>query len=220
MSMNNEKINIALKEHQENTQDWDYTVLVKDLHEWEERFILQFKLQCPMSALRIGQLRFSCHGDFQDGRNEFGLLNEICLNEKHINGKTVDFDVLGTLLHELIHSEQQALGTNGKAKVNYSYHNNAFIQRAEDFGLVVDHQGQQEYAQPPTQFSELLARHGIEMPKSIDSQPIRNESPHSMLGNSKLKLWVCSCNPPVRVRVAIADFQARCLKCVQIFIKA
>jgi hypothetical protein len=34
-------------------------------------------------------------------------------------------------------------------------------------------------------------------------------------GSSKLRLWMCDC--PVRVRVAVADFRARCLECGCLF---
>jgi hypothetical protein len=220
MSNETEQINVELKDHQTHVDSWDYRSLIQSLHTWSERFIVEFKLECSVPALRLDNLRSGCCGHFRTGRNGFGLLNEIAVNQKYVVADTVDFDLLGTVLHELIHSEQQILRTNGKVNKNHNFHNGAFIQRAAGFGLIVDRRGHQQYASPPTKFSELLARHGIEMPKSVDSKPIKSKSPDSIKGDSKLKLWVCSCNPPVRVRVAIADFQARCLKCAQIFIKA
>jgi hypothetical protein len=148
------------------------------------------------------------------------LLNEIAINEKHVDGHAPDFDNLGTLAHELLHSEQQALGTAGKTANCYNYHNAAFIERARSFGLIVDHQGRQRYAAPPTPFSELLAKYGIHFPASSDDEPVEITPGITSSGNSKLKLWVCSCKPePVRVRVAISDFRARCLKCGQLFSK-
>jgi len=213
-----ERINFDLKEHQTNARDWHCKSLAESLHIWAERFILEFKLQCTTPALRLDSLRSDCYGHFRLGRNGFGLLNEIAINEKHIDGGTVNFDTLGTLLHELLHGEQQKLHTEGKSAKSHNYHNTAFIERAISFGLIVDHRGYQKYAPPPTPFSELLARYDINIPIASEVKPQEIESQPFSSGNSKLKLWICSCKPkPVRVRVAISDFYAKCLKCGQLF---
>ena len=145
------------------------------------------------------------------------MLNEIAINERYVNELNADFYILGVLLHELLHSEQQALGIDGKATRN-NYHNSAFIDRAKSFGLIVDHYGHQKYALPPTAFSQLLAQHCVEVPSLSNDESIEPKPLWTGSGNSKLKLWMCSCHPkPIRVRVAISDFRAKCLKCGQLF---
>jgi hypothetical protein len=37
---------------------------------------------------------------------------------------------------------------------------------------------------------------------------------------SRLRLWICECVPPVRLRVARDDLEARCLCCHTNFLKA
>src|SRR5215470_5787497 len=37
---------------------------------------------------------------------------------------------------------------------------------------------------------------------------------------SRLRLYKCTCQPPVKVRVARDDFQARCLTCGAVFVQA
>ena len=124
IAIKNEKINLDLKEHQTHTDDWDHKPLAENLHIWTERFISEFKLQCTTTpAIRLDQLRSNCYGHFRIGRNGFGLLNEIAINEKYINEDIVNFDNLGTLLHELLHSEQQAFIAEGKTAKNRNYHN-------------------------------------------------------------------------------------------------
>ncbi len=220
LGMAAEQINVNLKEHQGHVHEWNYSSLAKNLHVWAERFVLEFKLQCTVPALRLDGLRSNCYGYFRIGRNGFGLLNEIAINDKHINGAAVDFQVCGTLLHELLHSEQQALNTEGQTAKRRNYHKGAFIKRAKYFGLIVDHGGHQEYAPPPTRFSQLLDKYGIEVPTYTDNEASKIRTVGLVAGNSKLKLWICSCKPkPVHVRVAVPDFRARCLKCNQLFVR-
>lgn len=212
MSVTSEKINIALKDHQIHIDKWNYQALVIDLHSWAERFILEFKLKCGTPAIRIDQLRNTCYGHFRLGRNGFGVVNEIAINESYLKDRYY-WEILGTLLHELIHAEQQESGTLGKS-VTRNYHNNSFIERVKQFGLIVNRRGQQCYAKTPSPFMNILEKYDVKTPLIID-EPVKSSS----RGNSKLKLWECACVPkPIKVRVAIKDFQARCLKCGKIFV--
>jgi hypothetical protein len=214
MEINSEEINENLMKHQHNVIGWDNGNLANSLLQWIKQLVEEFKLKCPLPALRLESLHMNCKGHFCFGRNGFGIQNEVALNERYINQGVVDFDAIGTILHELIHCEQQTLGTDCTSAKNRNYHNADFIDRAKSFGLLVDHKGEQKYASPPTQFSELLAKYGVPMPVSNNSTPIKVEPKASLIGKSKQKLWVCSCKPkPVKVRVAISDFQAQPLKC-------
>jgi hypothetical protein len=218
-SNRDEQINHSLREHQANIGEWQHSSTVKDLHVWTDRLIVEFKLETLLSVLNIEKLRGSARGHFRYNRNGFGLRNEITIDKDYAHSSEY-WRVLGTLLHQLIHAEQQATGTDSESSKHRNYHNTAFIERAKTFGLIVDRRGRQQYATPPTRFSELLKQHGVEMPAGGDDEQEGQDDDHEPSGGSKLKLWMCSCKPkPVRVRVAIQDFQARCLKCGQIFVR-
>jgi hypothetical protein len=80
---------------------------------------------------------------------------------------------------------------------------------ALQFGLVIDERGVTSYLSE-SRFKDLLARHGVHLP--VQPMPAQR-----ILGSSKLKKWSCRC--PVNVRVAVADFEARCLRCGSLFVR-
>jgi hypothetical protein len=211
VAVDNEEINIELRDHQKGIGDWNKRSLAKNLHEWAERFASEFKLKISVPALMLDRLKRTCYGRFRRGRNGFGLLNEIAINEAYISRERY-WDTLVTLLHELLHAEQESVGRPGKG----NYHNKAFRTKAGTLGLIVDQWGHTLVAPSPSPFWNLLQKYGIEVPEIVEPTPVAVAKP----GNSKLKLWVCSCQPePVRVRVAIVDFRAKCLKCDQLFVR-
>lgn len=206
-----EQINLDLRAHQGNIKDWSKKAVMEDLHTWAERFTLEFNLKAPVPALMLDRLRRRCCGHFRRGRNGFGLLHEIAINEMHIS-KTQHWDVLVTLLHELLHAEQEIAGKPGCS----NYHNKEYRERAEALGLIVDHWGHTGVSPKPTPFWDILEKYGLAIPEITEPVPAFD----ARSGNSKLKLWVCQCKPrPVHVRVAIQDFEARCLKCGHVFTK-
>ena len=212
MAEHAEKINLSLKVHQVAAKDWHMNDVIQNLHLWAERFIFEFKLKTSNApAIMIDYLGRTRLGHFRPGRNGFGLRNEIAINTSHINAsiRTNEFwEVLGTLLHELLHVEQHESGNPGKS----NYHNKEFKDRAEEFGLIVDSWGHMQYSPAPSAYFDLLKKHGVSVPQI--KEPVQATK---MVGNSKLKPWICRCIPPVHVRVAIKDFQAVCLKCDSMF---
>jgi len=199
-----EPINTVLKEHQV-ASDWGKQNLVKDLHTWAERFDFEFGLKCSTPAIMLGRLNRTTDGHFQPGRNGFGLLDEIAINVSNFNLDEEYWEVLGTLLHELLHAEHEHSGRPDQ----HNYHNKQYKDRAYSLGLIVDSQGHQQYAPKRSPFFDVLEKYGVQAPAV--PEPIVKAA---MPGKSKLKLWTCECQPnPVRVRVAIRDFQGMCLKC-------
>jgi hypothetical protein len=79
--------------------------------------------------------------------------------------------------------------------------------------LIVDEHGVTSYA-ANSRFKDLLRGYGIEVPPGEVN--VRGVRPPA---KSKLVKWSCCCIPPVNVRVAIADFQAMCLKCGARFVR-
>lgn len=77
----NEAINDQLKIHQISV-NLDKHDLIRDLHTWTDRFVLEFKLKIKeIPALMIERIGRSRYGHFKSGRNGFGLRNEIAINE-------------------------------------------------------------------------------------------------------------------------------------------
>lgn len=203
-----EQINLDLRRHQASVDDWRYRPTMADLHLWADRFILEFKLQTTTPAIMIEDLRSSRQGQHRRGRNGLGLRHEIVISREHLESDEY-WQVLGTLLHELLHAEQEDVGTPGRR----NYHNRHFRERAREFGLIVDERGCQEYASASTPFLDLLEKHGVKAP---ELPPVTILVPAA--SRSKLKPWVCGCTPrPIHIQVAISNLRARCLKCGQLF---
>jgi hypothetical protein len=207
--MGEERINCSLKEHQESVSVWPEKDRVQALHIWMERFTSKLSLDVGVPALTVDRFRSTCYGHFRPARNGFGLIGEIGMNTLYMT-EPLSWRNLATLLHELGHAHQARTGEPGAG----NYHNKAFRDWAKTVGFIVDKAGHTRVLPPPSPFWNVLGKWGVSAPDGIALETA--ETPR--WGQSKLKLWICACQPdPVRVRVAVPDFQARCLKCGQIF---
>ncbi len=113
-------------------------------------------------------------------------------------------EVLGVLLHELIHA---SFGV----RANVIGHRKEFSQAAKKLGL----------AGPPTAtvvgpgllpvLQEYVSRVGV-----YPHAPIVPRQKEKAAG-SRLRLYECSCDPVVKVRVASNDFDAICNRCDEAF---
>ncbi len=109
-------------------------------------------------------------------------------------------EVLGTLLHELVHA---SVGTDKK-------HGKVFSQAARKVGLTG----------PPT---ATTVGDGLRplLQSYIDRAGLYPHAailpPHKEKAGSRLRLYECSCEPVVKVRVASDRFQARCEVCEELF---
>jgi hypothetical protein len=186
----------ALADHQAS-ETWDLRELLAELQRWAGVFDTEFKLGVPEVSLCVDWLHPHCFGHFRYGHNGFGLRGEIALNRRYLAAREF-WQILGTLLHELLHAWQQAHGTPGKG----NYHNAEFRTKARSYGLVIDEHGCTEY-EPGSAFFALLKKHGIRVP-AVPKPQLR------LRGRSKLRKWTCGCT---NVRVASAHFRARCLNC-------
>jgi hypothetical protein len=200
-----DRIYEALSDHQ-RSEDWRYRNFVAELHRWAAIFDRSFGLSVPEVSLGIGRLRAGRLGHFCPGHNLFGLKGEIVLNARYLLDARGSWEVLGTLLHELLHGWQQAHGKAGR----HNYHNVQFRRKAFDCGLVVDDRGHTTY-DPEGRFFDLLREHGVDLPELPPPVPRVRTS-----GGSKLKKWSCGCT---NVRVAVERFHARCLHCGNEFLR-
>src|SRR5262245_14985603 len=106
-----------LTEHQvQGATGWTFSEVMQELHRWAEVFRVEFKLEVPARPLRVARLRWNCLGHFNPGFNDFGLLDEIALDDFHLRRRLAEglwFEALGTLAHELFHFWQKLHGKAG-----------------------------------------------------------------------------------------------------------
>jgi len=208
----NEPVNLTLRTHQVSVEDWRFRPLLAELHTWAERFCVQFKLETPVPAIVVERLR-GRFGHFRPGRNDWGVNFEIAIDEHRATSEPF-WPALGTLLHELLHLWQEVHGAH-PGHFSFSYHNKEFCEKAATLGLIVDRRGHTFYATGNSPFLDLLKKYGVNVPPLPPLE--KQQAPLGRLGSSKSKLWECGC--PVKVRVAIPNFRARCLVCNCLFVK-
>jgi predicted SprT family Zn-dependent metalloprotease len=199
-----ENIYEGLATHQ-RSEAWHSREFIGWLQTWTSRFNAEFNLGLTEIALRVDVLSRTCYGHFRWGHNGFGLKGEIAINRRYLTDRP-PFQVLGTLLHELLHAWQHAHGTPSRR----DHHNEEFREKARACGLLIDRRGVTGFA-AASRFKDLLRGYAIAVP---DSEFIPTEARQK--GNSKLKKWSCECT---NVRCAVADLRARCLKCGAMFVQ-
>jgi hypothetical protein len=204
-----ETINVVLREHQANTQDWCFSRLAADLHTWAERMILCFKIQSDaIPALLVERLRRR-QGHYRSGRNGFGIIDEIAIDQNHVQSDPY-WEVLGTLAHEIIHFWQEHNG-QPSAPNRRNYHNRQYREKARELGLLVDLCGHTQYVQGESPFLTLLKTHGVKVPDVFESDS------HIHDCKSSLRLYQCACG--VKARIGRQRFNARCLDCETLFME-
>jgi hypothetical protein len=188
----------ALAGHQV-LEDWAGQESVAFLQAWAEKFVVEFKLDIPPITLRLDKLPANRYGQFRYGHNGLGLRREIAINALYLTGQRSTYEILGTLLHELLHAWQEEHGIPG----DRNHHNREFREKALTLGLIVDENGVTSFA-AESSFKEMLLDAAISVPVG---EVLHVGKPR---GDSKLKKWSCGCT---NVRVAVKDFRARCMKC-------
>ena len=194
----------ALAQHQQSEESGDLRQCLEWMHLWSGRFIGDFQLEVPAVSLCLDWLDPRCYGHFRRGINGFGLTGEIAINRRYLDCRD-PWEILGTLFHELLHAWQELHGAPGKN----NYHNQEFRSKAREFGLIIDSRGYTRY-EPVSPFFSLLEEYGVSTP---ELPPVRT----TQRGQSKLKKWSCQCLPRINVRVAVPNFNARCLWCGAVF---
>lgn len=154
-------------------------------------------------------------------RNGLGVRWNVNLNPIHL-GRPL-FQILATLLHELAHAWQYEKGTGGRPP----HHNREFVETCKRLGIPTDSQGHFLGVGHGSPFHDYCAARGVAFPpdpmhRQPDDGPA--EKPEPLLPSppvtpkgSRLRKWICSCEDPVPVRVARADFDATCNRCGQPF---
>lgn len=196
----NDQIRIAVASTGSNG-DWVHSPAAEECHKWIEVFNSRFKLEIGRPALRICKLRGAC-GYYQQSHNELGIKNEIAIDVNHfydgVESQAAWLDVLDTLLHECLHFwEACERQRRGREEPSGNYHTVVFRKKAESLGLLVDKRGVSLGNVPDSPFMKLLEEFkvGVSNVKPPLNLPRKNAA------KSKLKLWQCSCSPPVKIRI-------------------
>lgn len=208
-----EATNKAIKEIEISTKEWMFSNLSEQLYTWFDIFNEQFfenKLKIPVVSFQ--RKRVNNLGHFVVGRNSLGLKWNININAYYKDLALID--TLATLLHEMIHQWQQEFGKKKGSNNNNNYHNVEFRKKARLMGIPNNQSGIiLDYKSP---FLTLIKSYGISLKSQLlsDHKDGKEKADAFKLtrkrGMSKLKKWSCGCT---NVRVAIADFRAKCLKC-------
>ena len=184
---------------------------VTRLREWWLHEAAKFLLaMMAASDVPTAPVRVSCgwpvSGGLGDGPHVIGqcFAQEVCadgVSQIFISPRIADsVEVLGTLLHELIHA---GVGCRHG-------HRKPFSQAARSLGLVG----------PPT--ATTVGPELVQVLEVFITQ--MGPYPHAPIVMSKkakvgsrMRLYECACDPPVKVRSARDDLQAMCLVCESIF---
>lgn len=206
-----ESINQALKTHACGVLDWEFSGLVKWLHEWAERFVREFALEVPVPAIAVAKINRKWLGCYRNARNALGLYDEITIQASHAI-HSARWEVLGTLLHELLHEwEYVKRGRDLDKMPKRNLHDAEFRGKAAALGLEVTSKGVTSYPNGDTPFRALLAREGVDLTEEPPLEEVKE-------GHSKLHLWECKCTPPTKLRVGRKDVRVQCLECSTEFV--
>lgn len=166
---------------------WELQEPITILQAWTDRFNREFKLDIAELVIRIDKLPKRILGQHRRGYNGLGLQNEITISIEHL--PSAEWDVLGTLLHELLHVWQDTHGRTPPGKKNE--HNAELRAKAAECGLLIDEDGLQGYS-PDSPFIRLLESLQVEVPIFFDGKPIRPDR-QERKGKSKRTRYVCPC---------------------------
>ena len=162
----------------------------------------------PAPALSFKNTNFITLGQNVIGKYEFGLKDGY---SRVILSRPL-WEILVVIIHEMTHAWQ---ALHGKPS-NSWYHNQEFYQKLLECGIVCNKAGCNYGVKDP--FVSLLKKHEIVINHPMDSEGLIKIPPVAKSkGKSKLKKWSCGCT---NARVAVKDFQAKCMRCGNDFERA
>ncbi len=203
----NQNINSKIKEYESNVKNWDLNKDAKQYYIWFDRFNKQFfndKLE--QAVISFEPTRINNLGYYHTERNGIGIQDNINLNYKRLFDRE-KWQVLSTLLHEMVHQYQRRIGgfSDEENRKKYSnYHNKEFLSMTKSFGLIHNKKGHR-IEMPKEPFISFLKKHNIEITKETFA--------NRATGKSKLKKFSCQCDPKINIRVANSNFSAKCNLC-------
>jgi len=203
-----ESINLAIMENEKSIDDWELNSLAWELYWWVDFFNIAFYKDqpVPIPVISFSRTKISSLGHYVIGRNAFGIKENINLNTAHLNRPS--WEILSTLLHETCHSWEHCYIIQ-ENKTKTWYHSKAYREKMLSFGILCNEKGHHKEIGDPFVF--LLKKHGVFFGSNTIIDGTIKISPRTKpKGKSKLKKWTCGCT---NIRVAVKEFEAKCLKC-------
>jgi hypothetical protein len=201
---------IGTPDNTQNSHEWELHDLTRKLLWWADIFNNAFFKDQPVPAPAISYKKTNLItlGHHVIGKGDFSLKEN--LSRVHLSRSL--WEVLVIVMHEMTHAWQALFG---KPSNNW-YHNQEFRRKMLECGIACNKAGCHHGVRDP--FVSLLKKHGIVFNHPMDPEGLIKIPPGTKpKGKSKLKKWSCGCT---NIRVAVKDFQAKCLKCGNHFERA
>jgi hypothetical protein len=219
-----------IRRHAEKNREWDYSEEIAFLNRKFDQFKERFfdgvaKIDTPplpVAPIAVENLRnYRSLAAYNVVPDEYGLNYKLAFNKQHfIEGKTEDgkkikvwrfgrYAQLETLLHEMVHHEQQVRGKD-PYKPGKITHNKEFTERCEQFGLHPK-LGEGYHLRPADGvFQDFMKELGIYPAEDAFKAPADPDTDwfrwlikfwgQERKGKSTLKKWVCpECGLNVRM---------------------
>jgi len=201
---------IGTSDNTPNSHELELHDLTRKLLWWADIFNNAFfkdqSVQAP--AISYKKTNLITFGRHIIGNNQFGLKQ----NFSRVHLSRSFWEILVIIVHEMTHAWQALYGKPSSSW----YHNKEFCCKMLEFGIACNKAGC-NYGVKDL-FVSLIKKHGIVFNHPINPEGlIKIPSITKPKGKSKLKKWSCGCT---NVRVAVKDFQAKCIRCGNDFERA
>jgi DNA repair protein RadC len=192
--------------YENGDQDWKLKDLLWEICWWFDFFNMAFLKEQSVPPLPIFCKKENLTlGHHIIGQGEFGLKQNFC--QVHLCRPL--WQILVIVCHEMTHAWQELFGKPSDSW----YHNKDFCCKLLEFGVACNMTGRNYGVKDP--FVSSLKRNGIVINQPMGTDGLIMIPPVTKpKGKSKLKKWSCGCT---NVRVAVKDFQAKCIRCGNAF---
>lgn len=215
---------------EEDGNGWKYRQTAADLYQWTDVFRYYFfaasqdgQTGLAQPLLAIEEMRHDVYAAYRLTQNPNGLPYEILMNARWLSRP--HWEIYETLLHEMVHLYQET--TEGMEKCKGGYHNKQFVEICNSMGLWPRLGHGSHWRPADGQYERLMERYGIPKPESAQGdfgdKPDKGKGSWwdvggvKTKGSSTLRLYICSCEPPFKVRSGRPNLAAVCLNCMQPF---
>lgn len=209
-------VNEAIKENELTADDWALREFAEKLYHWVDLFNNDFFKDQPadLPVLTFERARVNNLGSYRIGRNDWGVKEQININQVYIERPL--WDVLATLIHEMLHSWEYKYLPEEQRTKNW-YHQKTFRLKLAEFGILCNEKGCHEGLIAEGKFMIYLKSHGVSFDDLPDYQKYEEGSKlifpiapkKKAKGRSKLKKWSCGCT---NIRAAV-QVNATCNEC-------
>jgi len=218
---------------EDEAQEWEHRQVAQTIYEWADVFRYYFfaardvpQRGLPQPLIAIEEMRVEILAAYRLRENPNGLPYEIIMNARYL-GRPL-WETLESELHEMTHLLQET--TPGMQSCKGGYHNAQFVAMANEMGLYPRLGSGAHWHPADGQFERLMERYQVPKPEhaqgDFNAPPADkkkawwDEDRGKRKGSSTLRLYLCGCEPPFKVRTGRSDLAAICLRCEKPFLPA